>query len=92
MTKQELAALYEALNHLVTYLDPTDEHCGVDPEARKASRIYLETWVAEPLIALARHTVGPAGRDQYLQYLGRRHTTGSVRVSLRKIVDKYLRS
>lgn len=92
MTKQELAALYEALNHLVTYLDPTDEHCGVDPEVRKASRIYLETWVAEPLIALARHTVGPADRDQYLEHLGRRHTARSVRVSLRDVVNRFLRS
>ena len=45
MSAATLEGLAHALANLETFLEPENEKCGVSPEARKASKIYLDTWV-----------------------------------------------
>ena len=44
-------ALMVALDHLLEFINPDDPQCSVDPDVRKASAQYLESWVAGPLAA-----------------------------------------
>jgi hypothetical protein len=49
-TKFEQDLMAEAIVKLRKFCNPNDEGCAVDPKVREAARLYLETWVLEPMV------------------------------------------
>lgn len=45
-----LEGLAHALKNLENYLEPDNKQCSVSPEAREASKLYLDTWVRSYIV------------------------------------------
>lgn len=57
--------LETALRDAEAYCDPTNKDCGIDPEVRKVSRLYVSSWVIQPIenaLALINKNIERKGR------------------------------
>lgn len=54
MSKSEVRAVARMVNRLEALSNPSDQTCAVDPAAKEAVRLYVQSWILPTMRALAK--------------------------------------